>query len=128
MYRQILREIQEPEPVDEGPRWVIGVLETGRTVYPGSHPFPLIPSVTMITLQWFVWKPRKWFGKLRYKQYKQGVWIKVPADDLESQGFIKDNFVRDAMAYIPSEAKVQVCYELDDVGAVIGWEKLRNKA
>jgi hypothetical protein len=123
VYRMLKAEIEDEgrfwqgqESLDDvSPRWVIGLLEIGR-------------KDVLVTLQWFVWKPYRWFGgKLRYKPYQHGDPVSVPYDDLEIQGFVKDNFLTDIYPYLPSDIRTQVCYELDDVVAVIGWEKLRDR-
>lgn len=120
--------------VDQSPCWIIAVLEIGHKVseipvadIDGSE---TIHTVMQVSLTWAIWKPSHVLGlpflPLQYKVWKTAdAPVLVSQDDVETQGYVKTNFVDIALSFIPTDVRVQTVYEVGDLEQVVRWEEMR---
>lgn len=120
--------------VDARPVWIIAILEAGRktTVIPvaGFGDEVVDHTVTQVWLTWAIFRPSHVLGlpflPLQYKEWKHADDpVLVSTDDVETQGWVKTNFVDIALSFIPTDVKIQTVYQIGDLEQVIRWEQER---
>lgn len=127
--------IEDPAKVitDQSPCWIIAVLEIGHkaieVAIQDNGPAETV-WVHQVSLTWAIWKPSHVFGlpflPLQYKVWKSADQpVLVSQDDVETQGYVKTNFVDIALSFIPADVRVQTVYEVGDLEAVVRWEEMR---
>lgn len=123
----------QPIP-DVSPVWIIAVLETGfkTTAIPVADLDGKINfhNVMQAYLTWAIFRPSHVLGlpflPLQYKEWKHADDpVLVSTDDVETQGWVKTNFVDIALSFIPTDVKIQTVYQIGDLEQVIRWEQER---
>lgn len=143
IYREMMDRMMDQPAWGEGevveisdlnPVWIIAVLEAGRKTteidVAGIDGAVTKHCVSQAYLTWAIFKPSHVLGlpflPLQYKEWKHADDpVLVSTDDVETQGWVKTNFVDIALGFIPTDVKVQTVYDVGDLEQVIRWEQER---